>query len=318
MRQAGRTDPAYNQLKEEAGLPLEDLFRHPEYAAQISLLPKRFGVDAIIFFQDILTMLAPMGAPFLFRPGPVCAAPVCTREDVDALQPVEPARDLPFVGETFHRLSTLLDGEMPVLGFAGAPLTLLVFLTEGKSFGNEAPAAKMFLNRQPEAAHALLEKLTEATIAYLKYQVNAGAAAVQLFESAAYLLNGAEYRAFALPYQQRIFAALRGVAPTIHFARECGDLALLDEAGADIISLPAGLSITQVRAQLGVERVLQGNLDNHLLAHGNWSEIEAAAAQCLIEGARTGHIFNLSHGLLRETPFGHVTRLVDFVHNFQA
>ena len=318
MRQAGRTDPDYNRYKEEAGLPLEDLFCHPEHAAHVSLLPKRIGVDAIIFFQDILTILGPMGAPFLFRPGPVCDVPVRTRAQVDALKPVEPARDLAFVGETFDRIHQQLDGELPVLGFAGAPLTLLVFLAEGKSFGQAAPAAMAFLREDPEAAHALLDKLTEATIAYLRYQAAAGAAAVQLFESAAYLLDEARYRTFALPYQQRIFTALRGVVPTIQFARECNDLALLDAAGADIVSLPAGIGIAGARAELGEKRVFQGNLDNHLLAHGQWPDIEAAATACLREGAHTGHIFNLSHGLLRETPFEHVKRLVELVRAFRA
>lgn len=318
MRQAGRTDPQYNALKARAGLPLEALFCHPELAAEISLLPQRFGVDAIIFFQDILTILGPMGAPFQFRPGPVCDVPVRTRAQVEALKPVEPARDLAFVGETFARIHARLDGALPVLGFAGAPLTLLVFLVEGKSFGMEAPAAKAFLREEPAAAHTLLEKLAGATIAYLRYQAGAGAAAVQLFESAAFLLDVDEYREFALPYQQHVFAALRGAVTTINFARELNDLALLDAAGADIISLPAGISLGDARAQLGAHRVMQGNLDNRLLAGGAWPEIEAAATQCLREGAHTGHIFNLSHGLLRETPFEHVTRLVELVRNFRA
>lgn len=318
MRQAGRTDPEYNRLKEEAGLPLEQLFNHPEWAARISLLPRRIGVDAIIFFQDILTLLGPMGAPFVFRPGPVLKAPVRTPEQVDALQPLDPDRDLPFVGETFARIHAELGGALPVLGFAGAPFTLLVFLAEGKSFGSDAPAARAFLAAHPEAARHLLEKLTGATIAYLRYQVRAGAAAVQLFESAAFLLDEPEYRALALPYQQRIFEALRGEAPTIHFARDRGSLELLAAAGADILSLPASISIAQAREALGPDTVVQGNLDNTLLARGPWGAIEAAALQCLREGGHCGHIFNLSHGLLRETPFEHVTRLVQLVREFRV
>lgn len=317
MRQAGRTDPEYNRLKEEAGLPLEQLFNHPGWAARISLLPRRFGVDAIIFFQDILTLLGPMGAPFVFRPGPVLEQPVRAPAHVNALQPLDPGRDLPFVGETFARIQAELGGALPVLGFAGAPLTLLVFLAEGKSFGGDAPETRAFLARYPDAAHALLEKLTAATIDYLRYQARAGAAAVQLFESAAFLLDETAYREFALPYQQRVFEALRGEVPTIHFARDCNNLALLAAAGADILSLPASISFAQARAALGPDTVLQGNLDNRLLTRGPWSDIESAALQCLREGACRGHIFNLNHGLLRETPFEHVTRLVQLVRNFR-
>ncbi|MFP4501724.1 MAG: uroporphyrinogen decarboxylase family protein [Candidatus Hydrogenedentota bacterium] len=317
MRQAGRTDPAYNRLKAEADLPLEKLFRHPAYAAEISLLPRRFGVDAIIIFQDILTILSAMGAPFVFRPGPELAQPAPPEELAQRLHGIEPPKDLAFVGETFQRIHATIEGALPVLGFAGAPLTLLVFLAEGKSFGSQAPATQDFLRREPETAHRLLDLLTEATIAYLRYQIAAGAAAVQLFESAAFLFDRNTYTQFALPAQRRIFSALKGTAPTIHFARGLADLDLLDHPCADIISLPAGVSIAGARAALGDNAVLQGNLGNELLAHGTWPEIEAAAVACLEQGAHEGHIFNLSHGLLRDTPFEHVTRLVQLVRDYR-
>ncbi len=313
MRQAGRTDPEYNRVKEAARLPLEALFRHPELAAEISLLPKRIGVDAIIFFQDILTPLSPMGCDFMFRPGPSTDTPIRSKADVDRLRLYDVAHELPFIREAFRRIYDQLDGEMPAIGFAGAPLTLLVFMVQGKSFGEVAPESMAFLREEPAAAHALLDKLTAMTIDYLAYQIESGAAAVQLFESAADLLTQAQYREFALPYQQRIFEALRGKAPTIVFARGWDDLPSLKDAGADIVSLPSTVTIPGARRVLGRNQVVQGNIDNHFLVTATKSEIEAAVRECIEGGERRGHIVNLSHGLLRETPFENVCHLVHAV-----
>ncbi|MCC6143229.1 MAG: uroporphyrinogen decarboxylase [Candidatus Hydrogenedentes bacterium] len=318
MRQAGRSDPAYLKLREEAGLPLEELFCHPAWAARITQLPQRFGVDALILFQDILTPLAPFGRPFVFRPGPVLEKPVRTAADALSLEPYEVARELACVGETLDRIHQSVHGALPVLGFAGAPLTLLVFLVEGQSFGDDISRTLSFLREHGQAAHAALERLTAVTVEYLEYQRRHGVVAVQLFESAAHVLPEAEYREFALPYQQRVFAALRGIVPTIHFARELQDLALLDAAGADVISLPHMVSIAEARAQLGEGRVFQGNLDNHLLAQGPPAAIREAAIRCVQDGGHRGHIFNLSHGLLRETPIAHILDLVRIVHEARA
>lgn len=313
MRQAGRTDPAYNELKAASGLELEALFSHPELAAQISLLPKRLGIDAIIYFQDILTPLGPMGCEFTFRPGPVTEHPIRSVTDVDRLTTFDVAAELPFIEEIFRLIHVELDGEMPVLGFSGAPLTLAVFMIEGKSFGASADRALGFLEAEPAAAHRMLDVLTEVAIDYLEYQVESGAAAVQLFESAAHLLSKEAYDEFALPYQQRVFEALRGLAPTIVFAREWDDVADLAAAGADIVSLPSSISIADARKVIGADRPVQGNLDNHLLCTGSLEEIEAATRACVESGGRRGHIFNLSHGLLRETPYENVEHVVKLV-----
>jgi len=318
MRQAGRTDPQYLALKEKLNLPLEDLFRHPEHSTEITLLPKRFGVDALIYFQDILTPLAPLGAEFVFAPGPKLKKPCDSLEDIAALQPYDVAAELPFVQETFDRISGQLQGELPVLGFAGAPLTLAVFILEGKSFGTSADKAMAFMEAEPAALHALLERITSMTIDYLKYQSACGVAAVQLFESAAFLMSAEQYREFALPYQQRIFAALKGVVRTINFAREWNSLEDLDAAGADVISLPGTIHLRDARNQLGPDRVFQGNLDNRLLAYGDEAAITEAVEDCVAAGEHRGHIFNLSHGLLRETPFKRVTGLVKQVQSIRA
>jgi uroporphyrinogen decarboxylase len=315
MRQAGRTDPEYNALKERANKPLEALFRDPVLATEISLLPKRIGVDAIIYFQDILTPLSPMGCDFVFRPGPVTETPIRTHDDVLALKSVDVAESLGFIGETFERIYDALDDEMPVLGFAGAPLTLAVFMIEGGSFGESAPKAMQFFDEQPIATRELLDRLTNMTIDYLSYQIAHGAAAVQLFESAAYLLSSDQYLKLALPTHQRIFEALRGKAPTIMFAREWDTVADVAASGADVVSLPSSISIADARDIIGDGHPVQGNLDNRLLAEGSWDEIEAAARACIESGQRRGHIFNLSHGLLKHTPFEHVRKLVQLVKN---
>ncbi len=313
MRQAGRTDPEYLAYRERAGLPLEALFRHPEHAAHITLLPRRIGVDALILFQDILTPLTPMGAPFVFAPGPTLEAPVRSAAAAERLQPFEVATELGFVGETLARVQATLDGAMPVLGFAGAPFTLLVFLVEGSSFGDDIGATRLFLAEQPDAARRLLDRLTDVTIAYLRYQVACGAAAVQLFESAAHVLSREEYEQWALPYQQPVFQALRGAAPTIQFARAFPHAHLLQASGADILSLPENLSIRAARAALGAETVVQGNLNNRWLVTASPTEVAERARALVDEGERRGHIFNLSHGLLRETPFENVVALVQAV-----
>lgn len=318
MRQAGRSDPAYCKYREDHPAPLEEMFRSPAHAAHISLLPERFGVDAIIFYQDILTPLTPMGAHFVFAPGPVLQQPVDSVAALDALTTFDPRAELAFVPETFERIDAQLRGRLPVLGFAGAPLTLAVFVLQGGSFGGDAPRFRAFMEAEPAALHRFLDKAAQVTIDYLAMQADCGVAAVQLFESAAYLLSPEEYKTFALPYQQRIFSALRGRVKTINFARDWADLPTLQAAGADILSLPREITIAQARAALGPAQVLQGNLDNHLLVRGPWEEIEREARRILGEGKHTAHIFNLSHGLLKETPFDHVQRLVALVRSITA
>ncbi|GMU91979.1 MAG: uroporphyrinogen decarboxylase [Candidatus Hydrogenedentota bacterium] len=315
MRQAGRTDPEYVRIKAESGMSLEQLFRHPELAARISLLPRRFGVDAIIYFQDILTPLSPMGAEFVFSPGPVLTRPISGPQDLARLHRYDVADALPFIPETFRLVRADLNGSLPVLGFAGAPLTLAVFILEGGSFGAGLERTKAILAQEPAIIHRLLERLTELTIDFLRLQIAAGADAVQLFESAANLFSLDEYISYALPYQQRIFEALSGTVPTIMFARGWGDLDSLHASGADVLSLSEAIPIAVARRRLGDALIVQGNLDNRLLVSGSKDEIAEAACACIEQGGRRGHIFNLSHGLLRETPFENLLHLIHVVKN---
>lgn len=311
MRQAGRADPEYRTLREQSGLPLESLFRSPELATQISLLPKRFGVDAIIFFQDILTPLAPMGAEFVFRPGPVLESPVRTASDIDALRPFDPAEAMPFVGETLACVRKELGGELPLLGFAGAPLTLAMFLAKGSSPAKDFSHFRALMQDDPEALHRLLEKLADMTADYLSYQIESGADAVQLFDSFADLVSPEEYAAFAHPYHVRIFSKLAGRAPTILFCREQPNIELMADSGADVLSVGRCVDLAQAKKSLGDRVALQGNVDHELLVTGSAEQIDAAVSDCIRAGGSQGHILNLCHGVLPKTPFENVKRFVE-------
>ncbi|MEM1423190.1 MAG: uroporphyrinogen decarboxylase family protein, partial [Planctomycetota bacterium] len=232
MRQAGRFDPAYRELRARAGLELEELFASPEHAAEISMLPVRYGVDAVILFQDILTPLGPMGAPFVFRPGPVIDRPIRTGDDADRLEEYDPREHLAFIMESIRLTLDRIDGRMPLLGFAGAPFTLLCFLVCGGSPRDAQDDVARFLREHPDAAHALLGRIASVTASYLRAKIDAGVHAVQLFESCAGLLEDDAYAEWALPYQQRVFAELRDTnRPTIIFAKDAPP-ELLHRSGA--------------------------------------------------------------------------------------
>ena len=311
MRQAGRFDPEYRKTRKRAGLHLEELFAHPELATEISLLPKRFGVDAIIFFQDILTPLAPMGARFVFRPGPVLETPIRTTADLDALETFDPAEKLEFVGKTLANLRSILRDDLPLLGFAGAPLTLAFFLTAGGSPGSNGQEARDLMESDPAAMHRLLDKLADTTADYLLYQIESGAQAVQLFESCADLVTPEVYRDFALPYHVKIFAKLGDLVPRILFAKDQPAVDLMVESGADVLSLSSRVDLADTKRLYGDRVAFQGNVDNHLLATGTPDEVAEAVLSCLRAGRHEGHILNLGHGLLRDTPVDNVCRLIE-------
>lgn len=310
MRQAGRTDPAYRDLRARTDLPLEQMFRDPELAAEVSLLPKRIGVDAIVVFQDILTPLAPLGAEFVFRPGPVLRTPIVSERDVERWSPYDPSEQLGFVGETFRILRRALAGELPLLGFAGAPLTLAFFLLEGKSPGRNPERARALMREDPAAFHRLLERLADVTAEYLLYQIESGADAVQLFESLADLLTPNEYETFAHPYHVKILSKLRGRVPTILFAKEQSLLELMASSGADVLSIGTCVDLAEAKRRVGDRVALQGNVDNRLIVDASFEAIDDAVRACIFAGAHQGHILNLSHGLLPDTPFENVCRFV--------
>lgn len=328
MRQAGRSDPLYRQIREELNLPLEQLFRtcpapmsetDVESAVKISLLPKRIGVDAIIVYKDILTPLAPMGAHFRFDPGPVLKPPIRTPAQVDDLLPLDdPPAQLAFTGNVIRRLRETLNGELPLIGFAGAPLTLAFFLIAGESpikrgagISEKAEPVFRMIQETPELMHRLLNKLTEMTVNYLNYQISEGAQIVQLFESIADVLPRHLYTDFAFPYHQQIFAELNPETPSILFAKECDYLDLMHQSGAGVLSIGKCVDLSKAKAETDGTVAFQGNVDNDLLRDGTPNDITAAVKTCLQQGGKTGHILNLSHGLHRDTPFENVKHFVN-------
>jgi uroporphyrinogen decarboxylase len=318
MRQAGRADPEYRAYRERAGLSLFQLFRSATDAIAITLLPVRFGVDALILFQDILTPLEPMGAVFDFAPGPRLAQPVRSAAQVAALRRCAPARQLAFVGATIEGVLERLAGALPLLGFAGAPFTLAAFLIEGHSPGRGMAETIAFARGQPDAFRALMERLTEMTAAYLAYQGAQGVHAVQLFESVGDQIPRDLYERYVQPSHRSIFAALPRGLPAILFVRESPFPGLMLESGAAVLSVGAGTSLGELLRRGEGRIAVQGNVDNRVLAQGDPAAVEAAVRACIAEAGGPGHILNLNHGLLPETPFENVLRFVQAAHDIPA
>ncbi len=317
MRQAGRYMPEYRALRERYGLL--EMMRTPELAAQVTLLPTRLGVDALILFADILLPLEAMGLGLRFVPGrgPILERPVRSCEDVRHLYPVDVHEMLGYVLETIRLVRSEVDGRWPLIGFAGAPFTLASYAIEGGS-SRHYLYTKRLMYSDPQAWRALMEVITDVTIAYLRAQVQAGAQAVQLFDSWVGALSPQDYREYVLPYTQRIFNALADLnVPRIHFATgTAGMLSLLREAGGDVISVDWRVELGCAWAQIGYDRAIQGNLDPAILLAPR--DVIAQQVRRIIEQAngRPGHIFNLGHGILPQTPVDHVAMVVDLVHEY--
>ena len=318
MRQAGRYDPEYRRIRDRCGLALEQIFRNPELAAQITLLPVRFGVDAAIIFQDILTPLAPMGAPFQFRPGPVLARPMAGPSDLLALRLFDPRQELAFVRSTVDLVQRELGGRIPLIGFAGAPLTLAAYLIEGGQPGPRARRMRAMLADQPQVLEQLLERLAQMTVDYLAMLIDAGVHAVQLFESVADLVDLEQYARFAHRYHQFVFGRLPGTCPTILFVKERPWLDLMVQSGADVLSVGCCVDLAEANRRYGDRVAFQGNVDNRLLQAGGAAQIDQAVRRCVAAGHGIGHILNLNHGVLKETPVEHVQRFIEQAHSFRA
>jgi uroporphyrinogen decarboxylase len=294
MRQAGRVLPEYRALKEKHSF--WELARTPELACEVTMQPiRRFGMDAAILFQDIMTPLPPMGVDIAFSPGPVIAEPIRTRAQVDALRVPDADEIAPFVPEAIRQIRAACP--VPLIGFGGAPLTLATYLVEGKG-SKDYGVLRGFLRAEPEAAHALLEKLTEVSIRYLTTQVQAGAQAIQLFDSWAGLHDRATWEAFSLPYNQRVMTALKALGvPRIYLAVHASHLyPALPALDCDAVSVDWRMPLDEVRSIVGAP-CLQGNLDPaDLLAPA--AHIEAAVHRVLRAGRGGAHVFNLGHGLM--------------------
>ena len=315
MRQAGRYKAEYRALREKH--TLLDLCKTPELAMQVTLQPLKLGVDAAILFADILLPLEPMGAPFEFAKGegPVVHSPIVDRAGVDRLRVIDPEDGLGYVLQAIRLLRKEL--KIPLIGFAGAPFTLASYLLEGGK-STHFVKTKRFMYREPDAWHALMGKLSEVVRRYLRAQIDAGAQAVQLFDSWVGQLGPEDYRTFVQPHVASILRDVqtKGV-PVIHFGTGTTTLLKLQkEAGGTVIGVDWRLPMDEARAMLGDDVALQGNLDPTVLFAPH-EIVEARAADVLRRAPKVGHVFNLGHGILPETPVDAVQRLVDFVHEFE-
>jgi len=312
MRQAGRYLPAYRKARE--GVPFLEMCRRVEKAVEVSLQPwQLLGVEAVILFSDIFVPVQGMGVALDFAPGPVIAEPIRTAEQVARLRVPDPRESVPYVLEIVRALrGELAAAKIPLLGFAGAPFTLAAYLVEGRGSRDFATLKRM-LYREPELLRALLAKLTEMTIGYLNAQIAAGAQVVQLFDTWAGLLSRDDYRAFALPAHREIAAKLdRRNAPLILYVNDGAHVVdLMLEANPDVISLDWRVEMADAARLAGARASVQGNLDPCALAapreriFARVREIAAAA-----KPAR-GHVLNLGHGCLPDTPVEGVQAFVD-------
>jgi len=316
MRQAGRYMEAYRALRQRHSLLT--LCKTPELAAEVTLQPlQRLPVDAAIIFTDLLIPLEPMGAKLVFAPneGPVIENPIRSASDVEALRMVDPHADLAFTLEAICMVCRELDGRVPLIGFAGAPFTLASYLIEG-SGSRHYIQTKRLMYHQPEAWHLLLDKLGCMATTFLRAQITAGAQVVQLFDSWVGCLSPDDYRMYVLPHTKQVIDGLRDAgAPVIHFATDTAMLLdAMREAGGDVIGVDWRIPLDAAWTRIGYDVGIQGNLDPVAL-FAPLPEIARRVDDILQRaGNRPGHIFNLGHGILPETPVEHVQAVVEMVH----
>ncbi len=319
MRQAGRYMSEYRALRKKHGLL--EICRTPELAVEVTLQPlERLGVDAAILFSDLLIPLGPMGIEFDFvhGEGPKIENPVTAPGDVENLRDYEPREALGFTMEAIRQLRRELEGKVPLIGFAGAPFTLASYLIEGGSSRSFAKT-KALMYSDPATWHRLASKLAAMVRAYLLAQIEAGAQAVQLFDSWAGALSPQDYRELVLPHSRAVIAGLEASVPVIHFATgNSGLLHLLREAGGDVIGLDWRIDLDVGWDLLGDGVAVQGNLDPAVLLAP--PEVVRRRADDVLAraGSRPGHIFNLGHGVLPSTPVETVANLVEHVHRTTA
>jgi len=318
MRQAGRYLPEYREVR--ARVEFLTLCKTPELAAQVTMQPvDRLGVDAAILFSDILVPALAMGVNLHFDPGPVVDRPVRTAEDVARLAVPDVEAEVPFVYETIRILRRELSGRVPLIGFAGAPFTLAAYLVEGKGSRSFALWKRM-LYAAPDVAHELLDKTTETTIRYLVAQVRAGAQAIQLFDTWAGLVSASDYAVFSLPYAKRVLDAVRAEGvPTIYFALDAAHAATeVAASGADVLGADWRAGLASASRAFGGGRVLQGNLDPAVLL-ADAATVRRRTLAMLRDGAGLpGHIANLGHGILPETPVDNAIAFVETVKGFTS
>lgn len=319
MRQAGRYMPEYRALRSRVSFL--ELCKTPDLAAEVTITAaERLGVDAAILFADILLILEPLGFDLEFArgEGPVIHNPVRESADVDRVRPLDDPGALDYVFQAVRAIRAGLRADVPLIGFAGAPFTLACYAIEGGG-SRHYEKAKAFLYRDPVAWDRLMTRLVDATVLYLNAQIAAGAQAIQLFDSWVGTLAPHDYRRFVQPQMRRLFAALDPAVPAIHFGTDTNSLLELQrDAGGQVIGLDWRVELGPTWERLGPRVAVQGNLDPAVL-FAPIPEIQRQASRILDQAAgRPGHIFNLGHGILPQTPVDHVRALVDFVHSYQG
>jgi uroporphyrinogen decarboxylase len=316
MRQAGRYLPEYRALR--ARHSILELCHAPDLAAEVTLQPlRRLSVDAAILFADILLPFEPLGLGLSFAQGegPVIARPIREPAAVDALPAVDPAEQLGYVLETVRLVRAALPADVPLIGFAGAPFTLASYAIEGGA-SRDFARTKQFMYREPRAWHSLLARLADLVGGFLAAQAGAGAGALQLFDSWVGALSPADYREYVLPHSRRALSiAGSSGAPLIHFGTgTAGFLADFAAAGGEVVGVDWRQSLDQAWHVVGDGRGIQGNLDP-LALFAPPAELERQVRDVLrAAGGRPGHIFNLGHGVLPDTPVDALRAVVDQVH----
>ncbi|OGW72503.1 MAG: uroporphyrinogen decarboxylase [Omnitrophica bacterium GWA2_52_12] len=319
MRQAGRYMKEYRRIRDRVSFL--ELCRNKELACEVTVTAcEKIKADAAIIFSDILLILEPLGLGLEYSSGdgPLISGEVRTLADIDRLREIEPAESLGYVYDAIRLTRAVLKADVPLLGFAGAPFTLASYVLEGGS-------SKVFLKTKrlmvsdPGAWHALMEKISRGLVKFLNGQIEAGADAVQLFDSWVGCLGPAEYRQFVLPHTRSVLSALKPGVPVIHFGTgTAGYLREMREAGGDVLGLDFRVDLGRAWQEIGYDRAVQGNLDPSVLC-GPREGVLQAARRILKEAAgRPGHIFNVGHGILPETPVENVQALVDAVHEYSG
>jgi uroporphyrinogen decarboxylase len=316
MRQAGRSLPEYRKLREEHPA-FDDVIKRPDLACEVTLQPvRRHGVDAAILFSDIMTPVQSLVPGIGIHPGkgPVVEEPFRTKADVDRLRPLDAERDIPYVLDTVQRVRAELSDDVALIGFGGAPFTIASYLVEGGK-SREYRHTKALMYSQPEVWAELANRLADITLASLRWQIAAGAQAIQVFDSWVGALSADDYREFVLPATARIFAGLTDLdVPRIHFGVGTGHLlGLMAEAGADVVGVDWRTPLSHARTLVG-DRAVQGNLDPTVL-FASPDVVDAKVRAVLTDaGDAPGHIFNLGWGVMPETDADVLTRVVRVVH----
>jgi uroporphyrinogen decarboxylase len=315
MRQAGRYMREYREVR--AQTTFLELCKNPALAAEVTVTAvERLGVDAAIIFADILLILEPLGIQLEFAAGegPVIHNPVRQPSDVDRLLELEDANALGFVYEAIRQTRAALKPDIPLIGFCGAPFTLASYMTEGGGSKNYVHTKRLMYN-DPGAWHAMMSLVSRALAKYLNAQIAAGAQAVQLFDSWVGCLSVDDYREFVLPHTQNVIRNVTPGVPVIHFGTGTATLLeLMREAGGDVIGLDWRVQLDQGWQRVGHDVAVMGNLDPVAL-FAKQTVLREQAKRILDQaGGRTGHIFNLGHGILPETPVENVMALVEMVH----